>query len=212
MDVWLVWDGLADQEWDVQGATVCSWVRELLEQGRIVAIVDVLKAFRILEQEGVVRDYILFGSVAAMVHTRPFFTRDVDIGVVVSGDQEFLCIFNRLAGYGKIQGHSIVIQDTPVDVFPVDISPIIQDAIKYPIRKRVEGVLVKVAPPEHLLLESLRVYRSQDKGRVFILDDVANRSKLRTLFGRLDHDGTLRRRYEALTGNTLEEPKPTSRT
>lgn len=167
-----------------------------------MAIVDVLKAFRALKQEGTVQDYLLFGSVAAMVHTRPFFTRDVDIGVVVSGDEEFLRIFNRLASFGRIRGHSVVIQGTPVEVFPVDISPIIRDALDRPNRKRVEGVVVKVAPPEHLLLESLRVYRSQDKGRVFLLDDVVDRDKLRILFGRLDHDGTLRQRYEALTGKT----------
>ena len=165
-----------------------------------LSIADVLKVFHALKQEGTVQDYLLFGSVAAMVHTRPFFTRDVDIGVAVSSDQEFLRIFNRLASFGRVLGHSIVIQDTPVEVFPVDISPIIRDALDHPNRKRVEGVVVKVAPPEHLLLESLRVYRSQDKGRVFILDDIVDRSELRALFRRLDHDGTLKQRYEALTG------------
>lgn len=61
-------------------------------------------------------------------------------------------------------------------------------------------MLVKVAPPEHLLLEALRVFRSQDKGRVFLLNESVERDKLRILFGRLDHDGRLRRRYETLTG------------
>lgn len=167
-----------------------------------MAIADVLRVFRDLKREGTLHDYLVFGSVAAMVHTRPFFTRDVDIGVAIESDEEFRRIFNRLADFGKVDGHSVVIQGTPVEIFPVDISPIIQDALVNANRKRVENVVVKVASPEHLLLESLRVYRSQDKGRVFLLDDVADRQELRTLLRRLDHDGTLRQRYQTLTGKS----------
>jgi predicted nucleotidyltransferase len=167
-----------------------------------MAIADILRVFRDLKQERTVRDYLVFGSVAAMVHTRPFFTRDVDIGVAIESDEEFRRIFNRLADFGKVEGHSVVIHGTPVEIFPVDISPIIQDALIHANRKRVENVVVKVASPEHLLLESLRVYRSQDKGRVFLLDEVVDRQKLHTLLGRLDYDGTLGQRYQSLTGKS----------
>ena len=167
-----------------------------------MAVVDVLRVFRDLKREGTVRDYLLFDSVAVMVYTRPFFTQDVGIGVAVSDDRQYLRIFNRLAEFGRVEGHSVVIHGTPVEVFPTDISPVIKDALHHPIRKRVEGVVVKVAPAEHLLIESLRVYRSQDKGCVFMLDDVVDHDKLLSLFERLDHDGTLRRRYRTLTGKT----------
>ena len=56
----------------------------------------------------------------------------------------------------------------------------------------------------HLPLELLRVYRSQDKGRVFLLDEVVDREKLRVLLERLDHEGTLRRRYQTLTEKLLK--------
>lgn len=164
-----------------------------------MAIADVLRVFRDLKRERMVRDYIVFGSVAAMVHTRPFYTQDVDIGVAVESDREFLAVFNRLSEFGRVEGHSVVIRGTPVELFPVDISPIIQDALEHSPRKRVEGMVVKVASPEHLLLEALRVYRNQDKGRVFLLKDVVDKGRLGALFRRLDHDGTLRGRYEALT-------------
>ena len=125
-----------------------------------------------------------------------FFAGDIDVGVDVGSDQAFWRVFNRLADFGRVDGHSVV------EVFPVDISPIIQDALTHANRKRVESVVVKVAPPEHLLLESLRVYRSQDKGRVFLLDEVVDREKLRALLRRLDHEDTLKQRYQALTGET----------
>lgn len=165
-----------------------------------MAIADVLKVFRDLKKEGAVQDYLIFGSVAAMVHTRPFFTRDVDIGVAVSSDEEYRRVFERLSEFGQVEGHSVVIHDTAVEVFPVDISPIIKDALDHADRKRVEGVVVNVTPPEHLLLEALRVNRSEDKGRVFVLDEVVDRQKLRTLLGRLDHDGELAWRFQTLTG------------
>ncbi|MDP6301189.1 MAG: hypothetical protein QF717_07720, partial [SAR202 cluster bacterium] len=62
--------------------------------------------------------------------------------------------------------------------------------------------VVKVAPPEHLLLEALRVNRNQDKGRVFLLDDVIDKQSLRALLERLDDDGELKRRYQTLTGKS----------
>lgn len=167
-----------------------------------MAIADVLKVFRDLKQAGAIRDYLLFGSIAVMAHTRPFFTRDVDIGIAVESDEEFQRVFRRLTKFGGVEGHSIVIHGTPVEVFPVDISPIIQDALVHANRKQVEGVMVKIAPPEHLLLEALRVYRAQDKGRVFLLDEVVDRRKLRALFRRLNHGDTLKRRYQTLTRKT----------
>lgn len=166
-----------------------------------MAVADVLKVFRDLKREGTVQDHLLFGSVAAMAYTRPFFTQDVDIGVAVSDGQDFLRIFNRLADFGHVEGHSVVISGTPAEVSPIDISPVIQDALEHPSRKRVEGLVVKVAPAEHLLVESLRVYRSRDKARVFMLDDIVDRDRLRALFERLDHDGTLRWRYCTLVGH-----------
>ena len=167
-----------------------------------MAISDVIKVFRDLKREGVVRDYLVFGSVAAMVHTRPFFTRDVDIGLAVQSDREFQEVFRRLSDFGNVEGHSVVIAGTPVEVFPVNISPVIDDALAEADRKRVGGVVVKVASPEHLLIEALRVNRASDKGRVFMLDEVVDRSRLRSLLARLDRRGTLTRRYQELTGKT----------
>ncbi len=137
-----------------------------------------------------------------MAHTRPFYTKDIDIGVAVDSDQEYWALFQRLTEFGTVDGHSVVIHDTPVEVCPVDISPIIQDALDHAGRKRVEGIVVKVAPPEHLLLEALRVNRNQDKGRVFLLDDVIDKQSLRALLERLDDDGELKRRYQTLTGKS----------
>ena len=168
-----------------------------------MAIVDVLRAFREMKREGTIEDYLLYGSVAAMVHTEPFYTDDIDVGVTGELDMAgFARVFSRLAEFGTIQGHGVVVGDTAVDVFPVDFSPVIEDGAKHAVRKRVEGMVVKVVPPEHLLLEALRVNRFKDRVRVSRLDEVVDRRKLRNLFRRLDPDGTLAERYRGLAGRT----------
>ena len=103
---------------------------------------------------------------------------------------------------GRVEGQRVIICDTPVDVFPYDISPIVQDAFKTAKRKKVEGVLVRVASVEHLILEALRAGRRQDRERALLLNSVADRGRLRSLLRRLDLDGTLRRHYTSITRQT----------
>jgi hypothetical protein len=165
-----------------------------------LAIADVLRLFRDLKKEGTVKDYIVYGSIAAMVHTRPFYTKDVDIGVLVASDMEYIKIFRRLAEFGTVEGNHVVVNGTSADVFPTDVSPIINDAITGARRKKVENVYAKVASPEHLVLEALRAGRREDRARVIMLEEAVDRDKLRDLFERLDHDGELKARYQRLTG------------
>ena len=165
-----------------------------------MAIADVLRVFRDLKQEGTVKDYIVYGPIAAMVHTRPFYTKDVDIGVLVASDMEYIKIFRRLAEFGTVEGNHVVVNGTSVDVFPTDVSPIINDAMNGARRKKVENVYAKVASPEHLVLEALRAVQREDRARVIMLEEAVDRYKLGDLFARLDYDGELKARYQRLTG------------
>jgi predicted nucleotidyltransferase len=171
-----------------------------------LAIADALTALRRLKDEGALKDFMLFGSVAAMAHTRPFYTRDVDVAVAVESDTEFAEVFRRFASLGRVEGHAVVIDGTPIELFPADISPVIRDAFASAGYRLVEGLRVKTAGPEHLLIEALRVWRSQDRARAVMLADVADRRKLRDLFERLDHDGELRRRFKSIGGQPPEGP------
>ena len=142
---------------------------------------------------------MIYGSVAAMVHTSPFYTRDIDIAIPIENMDDWGTAIHGLSSFGSFREQAVVINGTPVDMFPTDISPILEDAMDQARRKRVEGVLVKVASPEHLLLEALRVFRRpKDHSRVVILDAYINRTKLRNLFRKLDVDGKLEERYRSL--------------
>ena len=164
-----------------------------------MAVADVLRAFQTMKREGTIRDFVIYGSVAAMVHTRPFHTKDIDIAIPVETVWEYGEVLNRLASFGHFEGQTVVINGTPVDMFPADVSPVIQDALKRATRKRVEGIMVKVASAEHLLLEALRAFRRpDDHSRVVLLDAYVDAVKLRELVRRLDHDGQLKERYQGL--------------
>jgi hypothetical protein len=152
-----------------------------------------------MKREGTIRDFVIYGSVAAMVHTRPFHTKDIDIAIPVETVREYGEVLNRLASFGHFERQTVVIKGTPVDMFPADVSPVVRDALRSARRKLVEGKMVKVASPEHLLLEALRAFRyPDDHSRVMTLDAYVDRVKLRELFRRLDHDGQLKERYQEL--------------
>lgn len=166
-------------------------------------IVDVLKILHGLKKEKKVRDFMLIGAVAAMAYVRPFFSDDVDIALVTASDAEFLEVFRQVSGYGTVEGYTIIIAGVKLQLFPLDISAILADAYKHSKVKRVQGMAVKVAPPEHLVIEALRVYRAKDKARVHLLMEAVSLKVLAALFRRLDTDGTLRHRFKAVTGQTI---------
>ena len=61
-----------------------------------MAIADVLRAMNSLKRSRVIQDYLVFGSVAAMLYTRPFATEHVDIGIAVASDAEYRRAFQEI--------------------------------------------------------------------------------------------------------------------
>ena len=51
--------------------------------GRAMPLVDAIRALNHLKQRGVIRDYVVFGVVAATVYMEPVLTQDLDINVLV---------------------------------------------------------------------------------------------------------------------------------
>ncbi len=167
-----------------------------------MAIRDVMRTLRVMKEEGSFTDFMVFGPVAAMAHTRPFYTKDVDIAVVVDSDEEYRAVLRRLSDFGTIKGFAVEIGGTLAEIFPDDISPIIRHAVKHALRRKVDGSFVKIAPPEHLLLEAVRAGRVDDHARVLMLNEAIDRRGLNALFRKLDSHGTLRRDYKRITGKT----------
>lgn len=66
---------------------------------------------------------MIYGSLAAMVHTRPCYTEDIDIGIPIDTMREWEVAIHRLADFGTFKERAVEISGTPVDMFPTDVSP-----------------------------------------------------------------------------------------
>ena len=107
---------------------------------------DVMRTLRVMKDEGSLTDFMVYGSVAAMVHTRPFYTRDIDVAVVVDSDDEYRAVLRCLSEFGTIKGFAFAIEGTLAKISADDISPIIHDAVKHALRRKVEGLIREKSP------------------------------------------------------------------
>lgn len=116
-----------------------------------------------LYQEGVIEDLALTGAVAAMYYTEPANTKDVDFLAPLELNLDPLrSIFNALRqrGYSQFNNQGLIlIEGWPVDFVPV--SNELQQEMLATAKMRQVGpnLNCKIALPEYLAAESVRVGR-----------------------------------------------------
>jgi len=133
------------------------------------------KVFEVIEQlkrECVIEDYAVAGAVGAIFYVEAFNTQDVDLLVNLPESLDPLGpIRKRLKEIGYTfngEGH-IVIDSWPVQFLPVSdalTSETLREAQYLPFD---EELSVRVARPEHLAAEALKVGRPKDFQRVSML-------------------------------------------
>lgn len=130
-----------------------------------------LRFLRLLEQIPI--EYMVTGSIAAIVYGKPRLTHDIDVVVVLfqSKLKEFIQCFDTDEFYCPPleairqeiqrgdQGHMNIIDQISglkIDLYPFEKDPLVQWGFEY--RKRIE-ILPKegvwVAPPEYVILKKL---------------------------------------------------------
>ncbi len=152
---------------------------------------DALRALNELQEKGLIRAYAIGGAIAALRWTEPFFTQDLDVFIVLSGESggEKLIvlspIYEYLARQGyQWQGHWLVIGGVPVDIFPAD--PLEEEAIREAADVEYEGVPTKVITPEYLIPLFLRAGRDKDifKARMLLEQAVVDLEKMEEVLSR----------------------------
>jgi tetrahydromethanopterin S-methyltransferase subunit A len=133
------------------------------------------KVFEVIEQlkqEGVIEDYAVAGAVGAIFYVEAFNTQDVDLLVNLPMSLDPLGLIKRRLeelGYTfNSEGH-IVIDSWPVQFLPVSdglTEEAWREAQYLPFD---EELLVRVARPEHLAAEALKVGRPKDFQRISML-------------------------------------------
>jgi hypothetical protein len=140
--------------------------------------------FAVLNQmvaDGAIENYALAGAVGAMFYVEPFSTHDIDVLVVIPETEGKLIAelpgwkYLSSHGYSEIRGEGIVIESWPVQFLPVS-NPLESEAYLKAQGQNLDGVIVRVVQPEHLVAMMLTLGRLKDFARIqmFLSQDAVN--------------------------------------
>jgi hypothetical protein len=126
-----------------------------------------------LYKEGILPDYALIGGLAAAVYAEPVNTRDVDFVFPVSVRLDRLSdLYTKLEelGYDQIDNDGyLLIEGWPVH-FLSPFNSLHRKMLQTAKAERIEGLSCKVALPEYLAADSVRMGRPEkDFGRIIQL-------------------------------------------
>jgi predicted nucleotidyltransferase len=165
---------------------------------------SVLGALNKLIEQGLIHDYAIGGGYAVMWYDLPVSTFDLDILVILSGEEDFHKLYEHFRKQdAKIEDVYIYIEDMPVQFLPNYISPLFNHAIIESTHIEIDGIHTKVVSLEYLIVLLLTSFRPKDKIRIQSLLGKADSILLLDIIKRFD-DGKseIYKRYQEILGNT----------
>jgi hypothetical protein len=150
------------------------WQR--LVEGLDSRAIKVLAVIEHLHKEGVIPDYVLVGGLAATFYLESVYTRDVDFVFPISVKLDRLSdLYQRLEelGYGDIDSEGyLLIEGWPVHFLP-PFNSLLKKMLETARIERIDGLACKVALPEYLVADSVRMSRPEkDYGRIIRLREL----------------------------------------
>jgi len=134
-----------------------------------------------LKKEKLIKDYAIGGAIGALKWVEPFFTRDLDIFIILIEEaKEELINLSPIYEYLKKKGcfwkgQWLIIEGIPVDFIPVDALE--KEAIENAQETEYEGVKTKVITPEYLIALFLKTGRDKDIRKIEMLLEQAEMDK-----------------------------------
>ncbi len=167
---------------------------------------SVLVTLNELKKEGVIKDYAIAGGYAVMYYDIPISTFDLDILVVLSGEDDFHRLYEYYRQKGaKIENVYIYIDNMPVQFLPNYISPLFNSAIEEADVIDFDDISSKVVSVEYLVVLLLTSFRSKDKIRIQSLLNKADSALLLEVIRRFDNEEyQLYERYQKILAGTSE--------
>ena len=165
---------------------------------------DVFTTLNNLVASNIIDDYAIGGGYAVIYYDIPIATYDLDVLVVLSGDDDFHRLYEYFRQEGaRIEDVYIYIDDMPVQFLPNYISPLFNAAIEEANEIEFEGVRSKFVSIEYLIALLLTAFRPKDRIRIQGLLDRANRTTLKDIIERFGNDQyKLLERYKGILGNS----------
>lgn len=132
-----------------------------------------------LKKAGLILDYAIGGAVGVLRWVEPFFTRDLDVFIVLpQQDSEkglislsSLYEYLRQKGYSEWKGQWIIIAGTPVEFLPAE--GLSREAVNGAVEVEYEGIKTKVMTPEYLIALLAKAGRDKDIIKIKMLMDEA---------------------------------------
>jgi len=160
-----------------------------------------------LREKNLIKDYAIGGAIGALKWVEPFFTRDLDVFILLTQElrnDELVVltpIYDYLAnkGYKEWIGQWLMIEGIPVEFIPA--LGLSQEAVEKSVIIDFEGVNTKVMTPEYLIALFLKAGRDKDiiKIKMLLEQATVDHKKLNKILDRFD----LQKRFNKL-GYTAE--------
>ena len=150
-----------------------------------------------MKREGVITDWVLFGSVAFIYYDEVILTRDIDVIVGCNVDEYDNRVRPYLRSLGReLQSGNFEIGGRLLQVIPSVDGAIWQAMLESAHVDDVNGEPVKIASPELLIVAALKRFDyAKDFQRVVRLHPLADKSLLIRLLKELDTDGKAKKNY-----------------
>lgn len=160
----------------------------------------VLSTLNDLKKKGIIQDYAIAGGYALFYYLEPAYTYDVDIVILLQGEDYFHRLYQHFREEGKkIEDVYIYIEDMPVQFFPGYGGDLFEDAVRGANRITVKGIPSKVVSVEYLITLLLKSYRAKDKIRIAELLPKADTDTLSEILRKHDNEkDNLQVRYQNL--------------
>jgi hypothetical protein len=127
-----------------------------------------------LQNQGLIGEFALGGSVAFTCYAAPIPTNDIDFFVLHSGsglivDSTMYYEWARAQGF-TFQGEHFIIDGVKVNIFPTD-DPLFREAIRSAVPQMICGVSIPIILPEYLIALALVPLRLKDMHKIGVLLD-----------------------------------------
>jgi predicted nucleotidyltransferase len=141
-----------------------------------------LKVINELKQKGIIKDYAIGGAIGTLKWVEPFFTRDLDIFIILVKEVKEKEVINLSSIYEYLKERGchwdrqwVVVNGIPIDFIVAD--KLEKEAVQNAIETDYEGVKTKILAPEYLIALFIRAGRKKDERKIEMLLEQATVDK-----------------------------------
>jgi len=155
---------------------------------------EALRVLNDMKDAGVVEDYAVAGAMAMMFWAEPIPTYDLDVLVLLPGDDAAIVSLAPLYEWAAKRGYAaraehVLIEGVPVQFLPAHNS-LAEEAVDRAATVEYEGVPVRVVRPEYLaalyLEPGARTLKRRERAAALMESTALDRAALEALLNRFD--------------------------